>query len=118
MRQVKLEKLPNYSEIQKRIYQKTNRGPKIGGILLTADLRNLYREQAEYIAKSQLWDVITASIADECINLALIQSKNFEHVDFAKALWHWSTFMREVMADLSRKDINRDIPIYRDSRLN
>jgi hypothetical protein len=102
MKQEKLETLPDLSEIEKRVFSNKG-GISIGRVALTDEMRNLLREQANYLQSSQLWEILNASAANEAVNLALIQSEDFEHVKFAKALWHWSTFMRNIVLILGKK---------------
>jgi hypothetical protein len=97
-----LEKLPNFADIQARIFSDAKGKITIGGVELKPEVRDLLKEQAKYIDRSDIWDILSASIANEAINLALIQSQDFDHVQFAKALWHWSTFMRNVILKLSK----------------
>lgn len=104
MKQEKLEKLPNLAEIGKRVFHKAKDGSiSVGGVVLSNEMRDLLREQANYLQTSQLWEILNASAANEAIDVSLIQSENFEHVQFAKALWHWSTFMRNIVLMLGRK---------------
>lgn len=97
-----LEELPDFSQIENRIFSETKEGIWLGKEPINATMRDLLREQAKGVQSSQLWEVLNASIANEAINLALIQSKDFDHVQFAKALWHYSTFMRNVILKLSK----------------
>jgi hypothetical protein len=99
-----LEKLPDFSEIEKRVFEVRKDGFYIGGVKITPEIRDLLKEQSKYLETSQLWEILNASIANEAINLSLIQSQNFEHVQFAKALWHWSAFMQKVVNKLSTVD--------------
>lgn len=69
---------------------------------LLPDLRSLLKDQAKGVETSQLWEIMNASITQEAANLALIQSTNFNHIEFAKALHHWATFMRRVIHTLSQ----------------
>ena len=102
MRQAPLEKLPDFSEIEKRVFEARKDGHiYIGGVKITPEIRDLLKEQSKYLETSQLWEILNASIANEAVNLSLIQSQNFDHVQFAKALWHWSAFMQKVVKRLS-----------------
>lgn len=103
MKKAPLETLPDFKELSKRVFDKKGFQVLIGGLELSKESRDLFREQAKYIDKSELWETIHASLANEAIDLALIQSKDFDAVQFAKALWHLSTFMRNVVLQLSKE---------------
>jgi hypothetical protein len=103
MKAVKLERLPDFSSIEKKVFKKLKSGSLvIGGVEIHPDIRDALREQAKSLDTSQLWEILNASLANEAIDLSLIQSSNFEHVQFAKALWHYSVFMRNVVAILAK----------------
>lgn len=103
MKEAKLEKLPSFSSIEKKIFKKLKNGSlEIGGQEIHPDVRDILREQAKSLDTSQLWEILNASIANEAIDLSLIQSSNFDHVQFAKALWHYSVFMRKTVTTLAK----------------
>lgn len=97
-----LEKLPDFDLLSKHVFDVRGSKVFIGNLEVSKESRDLFREQAKYIDKSEIWQTINASLANEAINLALIQSKDFDAVQFAKALWHLSTFMRNVILQLSK----------------
>ena len=94
--------LPDYSLIEKKLFSKEGNTIRIGKEELTPQVRDILREQARYILTSQLWEILNASITNEAIDVALIQSKNFDHTQFGKALWHYSSFMRNIVLLLSK----------------
>lgn len=102
MKPEELEKSPDLSSIESRIFSQQGESILIGGVKLPNEIRDILREQAKYLDSSQLWEILNASIADESVNLALIQSTNFDHVQFAKALWHYSSFMKKIVLLLSK----------------
>lgn len=102
MSEDQLETLPDFSEIEKRVFTESNGIIWIGKEKISPEIRDLLREQSKYLQTSQLWEILNASIASEAVNLALIQSKDFDHVQFAKSLWHYSTFIRNVVLKLSK----------------
>jgi len=104
MRKDPSEKLPNFSEVEKHVFRQQKDGTIfIGKEKISKEMRDLLREQAKYLQTSQLWDVLNASTTDEAVDLALIQSANFEHVQFSKAMWHWSRFMRNIVTILAKE---------------
>lgn len=95
--------LPKFTEIERHIF--AERGGKIfiGGIEVTPQLRSILRDEAEYIQHSRLWEILNASIVNESYSLALIQSKDFDEVRFAKALHHLAHFVKNVVHSLAKK---------------
>lgn len=96
------EKSLKFKEIENKIFSKEKGVIRIGGEELTKQARDLFREQAKYLQTSQIWEVIDATITNEASSLALLQSTNFEQVQFAKALFYWKTSM-ENMIDILAK---------------
>lgn len=74
----------------------------IGREKIAEDLRGALRDEAEYLLRSRLWDVLQASIEQEAINLALIQSAEWNHVLSAKQLHHYRHFINNVIHLLAR----------------
>lgn len=87
---------------QKRIFTEKEGKIYIGGIEVTAQIRDVLREQAQYILTSNLWEVLNASIINESGNLALKQSKDFGHVRFAKALDYWRITFQNIVDTLAK----------------
>lgn len=103
MKVARQEKLPSLSQIEKHIFKKLKNGTiEIGGLPIHPDVRDKLREQAKSFQSSQLNEILSASLIDEAIDLALIQSKDFDHVQFAKALWHLSVFINKVVNELAK----------------
>lgn len=96
------EPSPDFSVIQQRVFASSGNRIFIGQKELSKDVRDLLREQAKYVSTSQLWEILNASILQEASNLALIQSKDWSHVEFAKALKHWQHFMENTIHTLSQ----------------
>lgn len=96
------EPSPDFRVVQQRVFASTGSRIFIGQHELTADMRDALRDQAKNLETSQLWEILSASITQEAANLALIQSQNFEQVQFAKALHHWRHFMQNVIHTLAK----------------
>ncbi len=75
----------------------------IGGEQLTAQMRELYRDQAENLLTTNLWEVIEATIINEAHSLALKGSLNWDHVQFAKGLDYWHTVVSKMLVRLAKK---------------
>lgn len=88
--------------IQSHIFQEKNGNIYIGGQLIDKQMRELLRDQAEYILRSDLWEIFNATITNEAANLALVQSMNWEHVNTAKMLHHWIHVMKNIVVLLGK----------------
>ena len=98
------QKLPDYSDIEVSIFSEDERGIiSIGGKKISPELRDVLRDQAKYLKTSQLWEVLSASLTNEAIQLGLLKSTNFDHVQFAKSLWHIRVFVDKVVDKLISK---------------
>lgn len=98
----KSEESVNFTDSMSRIFSEKSGVILIGGKPIPDDLRDILREQAKYLVTSQLWEVLEASTTDEAVNLALIQSKDFSHVEFGKAMWHYMRFIRKAVERIAR----------------
>lgn len=65
-------------------------------------MRDTLRDQARYLKTTNLLEIIDATITNEASNLALIQSANFDHVQYAKALYHWNHVLKNMIHALSK----------------
>jgi hypothetical protein len=74
----------------------------IGKERIKKDFREVLRDDARFLQNSRLWEVFNATIINECADLALIQSTNFDHVEFAKALYHWRHVMENAIHTLAK----------------
>ena len=92
--------LSDFNEISKRVFDVKNL--TLGGEPIGADMLDILREEAKYFERSQLWEILNASILNEASNLALHQSTNWEHIKYAKALNNWSFFFKNVVHRLSK----------------
>lgn len=75
----------------------------IGNQEITPEMRELLREQARYVATSQLWEIFNAAIINEAADLALIQSSEWQHIETAKMLHHWGHVFRNAMHALIKQ---------------
>jgi len=76
------------SDIEKNIFTESKGKLYIGGEELKPEMADILKTQAHNLSLSELYEVLKATIESEAINIALIQSQNFEQVQFAKALHH------------------------------
>lgn len=70
---------------------------------MVPQIRSLLRDEAKNLQNTRLWEILNASVINEAYNLALIQSKDFNNVQFAKALKHWNHFMLNAIYLLSKE---------------
>lgn len=73
----------------------------IGGYEVKNEIRELLREQADYLLRSEVYEIFEATLTNEAARLALA-SGNFEHVQFAKALQYWNATMKKIYVTLSQ----------------
>ena len=96
------EKLDNFFEISKLIYHKEVDGIAIGGEILTEELRDVLRQEAQYFERSRLWEILNATIVNESAQIALNQSTTMEHVHTGKMLYYWAKTFRKMITELSK----------------
>jgi hypothetical protein len=96
------EELIDFSKTSKRIFSENKGVFYIGGLEINEQMRNILREQSNYILTSQIFEVLDATIVNESASLALLQSTNYEHVQFAKALFHWNSVLKKMLLKLGK----------------
>lgn len=102
MKQVPLEQAPSFLSLQDRVFQQAGTKVYLGGELISNEMRSALRDEAEFILRGRLWEILSASVFNEAYNMSLIQSKDWESVLDAKMLHHWGHFMRNVVTILAR----------------
>lgn len=63
---------------------------------------DVLREQSRYFKTSQLYEVLKNTIINECSISGLIKSENWEHVLFAKSLYHWQFVLDNILDKLTK----------------
>lgn len=91
-----------YEAIAPRIFNVQGGVVFIGGRPVTPEIRSLLRDEAKYLQQTQLWEVLSASLVNEAIDMALFQSSEWDHVLAAKQLHHYTHFVRNVIHTLSK----------------
>ena len=66
------------------------------------EMRDILQQDAKYFEKSNLWEILEATIVNECANLALIQSKEWSHIENAKMLHHWAHVFKNMIHTLAK----------------
>lgn len=97
------EQSEQFNNLAKRIFTEDKGKIFIGGEEIKVDVLDVLREQARYLSTSQLYEILKATIINESAELALKQSKNFEQVQFAKALYHILYVLDNMILKLKKK---------------
>lgn len=75
----------------------------IGSLEIQPALLSVLKDQAYSFKTTQLYEVLIATIQDEAMRLALIQSTKWEDVNYAKALWHVQFVLDNIINTLGKK---------------
>lgn len=94
--------IPDFSSVENRVFFQNGNDVYIGKEKVTEQVRGILRDEARNYEKTMLYEILNASVINESYHLALIQSIEFDQVRFAKAMKHWSHFMRNVINSLSK----------------
>lgn len=95
--------LPKYlSGIEENLFSEEKGKILIGGEEVPDQLLQSLRDEAEYLLRSRLWEILVVSARNESVKM-LLQSTNMEHVQFGKALSHWTNFISKVIIRLGKK---------------
>ena len=94
---------PDFTSLESKIFTDYKGNIYIGKYLITQEIKDILSVEAKYLEESKLWEILNASITNEAYTHALINSKDFDAVMFAKALHHWSFFIRNVVNKLNKK---------------
>ena len=74
----------------------------IGGDEIKDVMRDVLRDEALYISRSRLWELMSDMILNEAATLSLVQATEWEHVQNAKMLYHWGHVFRNMLYTLSK----------------
>ena len=102
MQEKSLEEHVDFKDLESRVFIVFNKSLYIGGKEVPKELRSQLKEQATYIAESQLWEILNATIINEASNMSLMQSTNWEHIQTAKMLHHWGYVFRRMIEELKQ----------------
>jgi hypothetical protein len=98
-----LEPSIDFNRVAKKVFNQDGHDIFIGGEKVSPELRGILRDQARYLATSQLWEIMQATIIQEAADLALMQSLNWEHTLVAKQLHHWGHVFRNLIHTLAKE---------------
>lgn len=100
------EDLAKFNDYSNKVFRELGGVIYIGEVEIPDPLRGILRDQAENFLTSQLFEILHSSSINEAYELALKQSGKSgdirEDVRFAKALYHWAHFMRNVVVKLAK----------------
>jgi hypothetical protein len=94
--------LPDFKTLESKVFTIAGDKVYIGRELVTQQMRDVLRDQARYLKTTNLLEILDATITNEAANLALIQSANFDHVQYAKALHHWNHVLKNMIHALAK----------------
>jgi Ni,Fe-hydrogenase maturation factor len=91
------------SNIEEKIFSEKGGKIYIGGQEIKPEMVDILKTQAHNLSLSELYEIMKATVEAEAINIALIQSQNFEQVQFGKALHHVIFMFDNIMNKLKTK---------------
>ena len=92
----------DFAAFENRIFSEEKGVIRIGGEEIKPEFRNVLREQADGLLRSELYEIFQATLYNESARLAL-QSPSLEAVQYAKALYYLNTSMRKIFTKLAEK---------------
>jgi hypothetical protein len=92
----------DFEKLQNLIFRKEKGKIYIGHDEIDEALLGVLCDEAMYISKSRLWEILNATVINESADMALNKSLNFEHVLTAKMLLYWSQVMNKLLKYLDR----------------
>ena len=88
-------------QTEENLYRETPNGLYIGHNKIDDNFRRVLKDEANYILRSRIWEVLNDTVANEAAQLALQHSLNWEHVLSAKQLYYWQQAMSKIMQKLA-----------------
>ena len=90
-------------ELQTNNIYRNNKGIlSIGGEKITEQMRSALKNDADYILRSRLWEILLATIENEAFTMGVHNSANWEHVLSAKQLLYWRQIFKEMLETLAK----------------
>ena len=92
------EILEEYLSLYQNFFEEDSNGViTLGGVKIDHSIRSVLKDEADYIQRSKIWEIISSTIVNESYNISLKQSANWEHVLSAKQLYHWNYVMKKIL---------------------
>lgn len=95
------DQLDSLTNLEKKIYRESEGRVFIGGEEVKPEILSLLKEQARYIESSQFWEVLHATLINESVRAAW-ESKNWDAVQYSKALKYTDTIIRNMIRGLTK----------------
>ena len=92
----------DYAALAARVFLQEKGKIFIGGEEMRPEFRNTLRDQADYILRSDIFELFQATLYNEAARLAL-QSTSDQQLQFAKALKYLNDTMRKIYTELAKK---------------
>lgn len=92
------------TELEKLIFTEEKGKLFLGSEEIPPQVLQVLREEAKYIIKSQLFEIINATITNESFNLGVGQSKDWDSVQYAKSLYYWGKVFKKIINRLAKLD--------------
>lgn len=90
----------------KNIYRKEKDGIYLGNEKVRPEYLDVLRTQASNLKRSELWDILSATLKNEASSSAL-KSLNWDNVQFAKALQYYVIAIDTILKDLSELKLDK-----------
>lgn len=97
-----MEKQENLINLEKLVFSIEKGEVFIGGEKLKPEILSVLKEQARYIETSHFYEVLNATIINESARLALLDSKDWDGVQYAKALYYWNKIIKKMIKGLQQ----------------
>lgn len=92
-----------FQETQDRLFKEKPEGLYLGGEPISKELLEALKAEAIYIKNSRLWAIVNGSLSNEAYRLALSESKQWDHVLYAKAMQNCVNFINKIIHSLAKK---------------
>ena len=85
-----------------KFFWDTKDGIYIGNKLIDRTTRSVLKDEAIYIAKSNLWEILNATINQEAFRMGTIESTLWDHTLSAKQLLYWKSIISKLVDTLAK----------------
>jgi hypothetical protein len=92
----------NFEELSKKVFSLKGGSILIGGQPIKPEYKEALKDQANYFLTSNLYDLLKTTLTNESADIALVQSTNYEQVQFAKALYHCQFVLDNLIKCLTK----------------
>jgi hypothetical protein len=93
---------PLFTSLESKIFTENKGKIYIGKEEIKPKMKEILKSQAQIFQTSHLYEILRATIINESYDIALRQSKDFDEVKFAKALYHWQYVLDNLLSMLTK----------------